>query len=109
MEEFLRTPQWKAYWSAAKASMDGDEAPIRAWAEERITGDGVSRARKSSSYGGENWRRAPDFAKLRDMPREEAIRVAILIYGWNAAEATERVDTEQGRYAEEIANRKKQQ
>jgi CheY-like chemotaxis protein len=71
--------------------------------------DWVSRARKSSSYGGENWRREPDLAKLREMPREEAIRVAILIYGWSAAEAAERVDTEQGRYAEGMANRKKQQ
>ena len=64
-----------------------------------VQGDGVSRARKSSSYGGENWRRAPDFAKLREMPREEAIRVAILIYGWSAAEAAVRVDGERDRYA----------
>jgi hypothetical protein len=28
------------------------------------------------------------------MPREEAMRVAILIYGWNAAEAAHRVDAE---------------
>jgi len=56
--------------------------------------DRLSQARKSSSsYGGENWRREPDLAKLRDLPREEAIRVAILIYGWSAAEAAERVDT----------------
>ena len=59
--------------------------------------DWISKARKSSSYGGENWRRTPDLAKLRDLPREEAIRVATLIYGWSAAEAAERVDTEQGR------------
>jgi hypothetical protein len=57
----------------------------------------ISEARKSSSYGGENWRRAPDLSKLGDLPREEAIRVATLIYGWSAAEAAERVDTEQGR------------
>jgi CheY-like chemotaxis protein len=62
--------------------------------------DWVSRARKSSSYGGENWRRAPDLAKLRDLPREEAIRVATLIYGWSAAEAAEKVDAEQGRATE---------
>jgi DNA-binding CsgD family transcriptional regulator len=36
MEEFSRSPEWKAYWSAARASMDGDDAPIRGWAEERI-------------------------------------------------------------------------
>jgi two-component system, response regulator len=62
----------------------------------------LSEARKSaSSYGGENWRRAPDLAKLGHLPREEAIRVAMLIYGWSAAEAAERVDTEQGRYAKD--------
>jgi two-component system, response regulator len=70
----------------------------------------VSRAQSSSSsYGGENWRRNPDLAKLKDLSREEAIRVATLIYGWSAAEAAERVDTEQGRYAEEMAIQKKQQ
>ena len=63
--------------------------------------DWISKARKSSSYGGENWRRTPDLAKLGDLPREEAIRVATLIYGWSAAEAAERVDTEQGRYTED--------
>ena len=63
--------------------------------EERI-----SHARTSSSYGGENWRRTPDLAKLGDLPREEAIRVATLIYGWSAAEAAERVDIEQGRNTE---------
>src|SRR5215211_3613500 len=59
--------------------------------------DRVFQARKtSSSYGGENWRSEPDLAKLRDLSREEAIRVALLIYGWSAAEAAERVDAEQG-------------
>jgi two-component system response regulator len=62
--------------------------------------DWISQARASSSHGGENWRRTPDLATLKDLPREEAIRVATLIYGWNAAEAAERVDTEQGRYTE---------
>ena len=69
----------------------------------------VSRARKSPSYGGENWRREPDLAKLGDLPREEAIRVAILIYGWSAAEAAKRVDTEQGRNAEGMSNQNRQQ
>jgi DNA-binding CsgD family transcriptional regulator len=36
LEMFHSSLAWKAYWSAAKASMDGDDAPIRAWAEERI-------------------------------------------------------------------------
>jgi two-component system, response regulator len=59
--------------------------------------DWVTQGRKSSlSYGGENWRRTPDLVKLKDLPREEAIRVATLTYGWNAAEAAERVDIEQG-------------
>jgi DNA-binding CsgD family transcriptional regulator len=35
MADFLESPEWRAYWSAAKASMSGDEAPIRRWAEER--------------------------------------------------------------------------
>jgi CheY-like chemotaxis protein len=80
------------------------QATARYWLELNITPnsfagqkDWISRARKSPSYGGENWRRTPDLAKLRDLPREEAIRVAALIYGWSAAEAAERVDTEQGR------------
>jgi CheY-like chemotaxis protein len=80
------------------------QATARYWLEMNITPnsfagqkDWVSQARKSPSYGGENWRRTPDLAKLRDLPREEAIRVAALIYGWSAAEAAERVDTEQGR------------
>jgi len=63
--------------------------------------DWVIQGRKSSlSYGGENWRRTPDLVKLKDLPREEAIRVATLTYGWNAAEAAERVDIEQGRKTE---------
>jgi two-component system response regulator len=62
--------------------------------------DRSPKARKSSSYGGENWRRTPDLAKLGGLPREEAIRVATLIYGWSAAEAAERVDIEQGHHAE---------
>jgi len=80
------------------------QATARYWLELNITPnsfagqkDWISRARKSPSYGGENWRRTPDLAKLRDLPREEAIRVAALIYGWSAPEAAERVDTEQGR------------
>jgi two-component system response regulator len=80
------------------------QATARYWLGMNITPNSiagqkywVSRARKTSSYGGESWRRTPDLAKLRNLPREEAIRVATLIYGWSAAEAAERVDTEQGR------------
>jgi two-component system, response regulator len=68
--------------------------------------DWVARARKSSSHGGENWRREPDLAKLRDLPREEAIRVAILIYGWSVAEAAEKLDAERDRYAKGEDKRK---
>ena len=66
----------------------------------------ISKARTLSSYGGENWRRPPDLAKLGNLPREEAIRVATLIYGWSAAEAAERVDTEQG-YSKKAARNSK--
>jgi CheY-like chemotaxis protein len=84
------------------------QATARYWLKLNITPNSfagqknwISRDRKSPSYGGENWRRTPDLAKLRDLPRDEAIRVATLIYGWSAAEAAERVDTEQGRYTQD--------
>jgi CheY-like chemotaxis protein len=116
-----------AYGLGANGYLDklSDEVPweemvqttARYWMRMNITPnsfagqkDPVSQTRKlSSSYGGENWRRTPDLAKLRDLPREEAIRVAILIYGWSATEAAERVDTEQSHYGEVMANRKRQQ
>jgi two-component system, response regulator len=115
-----------AYGLGANGYLDklSDEAPweemvrttVHYWLGMNITPNSfagqrnwLSQARKSSSYGGENWRRTPDLAKLRDLPREEAIRVAMLIYGWSAAEAAERVDTEQGRNAEGMANRNKEQ
>jgi hypothetical protein len=41
------------------------------------------------------------FSKLRDLPRPEAIRIAIIKLGWNATTAAMWVDAEQGRYAEE--------
>jgi hypothetical protein len=56
-------------------------------------------------------RRDPDLTKLRDSPRAEAIRVAMLLYGWDAATAARKVDIEQGRYLEEEAagsNKKRQ-
>src|SRR5919107_1778174 len=106
-----------AYGLGANGYLDklSDEVPweemvqttARYWMSMNITPnsfagqkDWVSQTLASSSHGGENWRRTPDLAKLKDLPREEAIRVATLIYGWNAAEAAERVDTEQGRYTE---------
>ena len=64
----------------------------------------MSKARQSSSYGGENWRRSPDLAKLGDLPREEAIRVATLVQG--GALAAERVDTEQVALQETSRNSK---
>jgi hypothetical protein len=39
--------------------------------------------------------RDPDLTKLRDVPRAEAIRLAMIMYGWDAAEAARRVDVEQ--------------
>ena len=45
-------------------------------------------------------RRDPDLTKLRDSPRAEAIRVAMLHYGWDAATAARKVDIEQERYSE---------
>ncbi|HJQ30314.1 MAG TPA: hypothetical protein VJ827_13325 [Rubrobacter sp.] len=52
-----------------------------------------------------NRMREPDLTKLRDLLRAEAIRVAMLVYGWDATTAAEKVDTEQGRYKREIGNR----
>lgn len=33
--EFMSTPEYNSWWSATKAAMDGDEAPLRRWAYER--------------------------------------------------------------------------
>jgi hypothetical protein len=43
-------------------------------------------------------RRPPEeayFSRLRDLPRAEAIRIAMIKYGWDAATAAKRVDIEQ--------------
>jgi hypothetical protein len=53
--------------------------------------------------------REPDLTKLRELPRGEAIRVAMLLYGWDAAIAAKKVDFEQGRYTEEIADQNDRQ
>ena len=33
-----------------------------------------------------------DLSRLRDLPRAEAIRIAMIKYGWDAATAAKRVD-----------------
>jgi hypothetical protein len=46
----------------------------------------------------------PNFlSKLKDLPRPEAIRIAIIKLGWDAPTAAKRVDIEQDRYSEEEA------
>ena len=49
--------------------------------------------------------REPDLTGLRDLPRGEAIRIAMILYLWDAATAARNVDMEQGRYAGEMAGR----
>lgn len=53
--------------------------------------------------------REPDLTRLRDLPRAEAMRIAMIKFGWDAATAAEKVDIEQDRYAEEMAGRAKSQ
>ncbi|HEX6709068.1 MAG TPA: hypothetical protein VF068_01950 [Rubrobacter sp.] len=48
--------------------------------------------------------RVPDLSKLRDLPRAEAMRIAMIKYSWDAATAAEKVDIEQSRYANETAS-----
>ena len=43
--------------------------------------------------------REPDLTRLRHLPRPEAIRIAMIMYGWDATTAAKRVDAEQGRYS----------
>ncbi|HEX6711260.1 MAG TPA: hypothetical protein VF068_13100 [Rubrobacter sp.] len=49
--------------------------------------------------------RDPDLSRLRDLPRAEAIRIAMIKHLWDADTAGRKVDIEQGRYAEEVAGR----
>ena len=44
-----------------------------------------------------------DLTKLRDLPRAEAMRIAMIRYGWDAATAAKRVDAEQCYYSQEEA------
>jgi hypothetical protein len=53
--------------------------------------------------------RDPDLTKLRDTPRAEAMRLAMLMYGWDAVTAARKVDIEQSRYPEEMVGQKSQQ
>jgi hypothetical protein len=53
--------------------------------------------------------RDPDLTRLRDLPRAEAMRIAIIKYGWDADTAGRKVDIEQSRYAEEVAARENQE
>jgi hypothetical protein len=53
--------------------------------------------------------RDPDLTKLRDIPRAEAIRLAMIMYGWDAATAARKVDIEQSRYPEELVGQKNRQ
>lgn len=54
-------------------------------------------------------RAEPDLSKLKDLPRAEAMRIAMLKYGWDCATAAKMVDVVQGRYAEDRAGRKNPQ
>ena len=47
--------------------------------------------------------REPDLTKLRPLPRGEAMRIAMIKYGWDAEIAGRKVDAEQARYAQEMA------
>lgn len=49
--------------------------------------------------------RDPDLTRLRNVPRAEAMRIAMIKNGWDADTAGRKVDIEQGRYAEESATR----
>jgi len=53
--------------------------------------------------------REPDLTKLRDLPRGEAMRIAMILYGWDAATAAMKVDVEQGRYSVEAIEPYKRQ
>lgn len=50
--------------------------------------------------------RKPDLAELRDLPRAEAMRVAMIKYGWDAETAGRMVAAEQRRRALEGSERK---
>ena len=49
------------------------------------------------------------FPNLSDLPRPEAIRIAVIKLGWDATTAAMWVDVEQGRYSEEVLGANKRQ
>ena len=53
--------------------------------------------------------RDPDLTNLRGLSRAEAMRIAMIRYGWDAATAAKRVDAEQGHYSEESLEPNKRQ
>lgn len=53
--------------------------------------------------------REPDLTRLRGLPRAEAMRLAMIMYGWDATTAAEKVDIEQGRYPEGPVDQETQQ
>jgi hypothetical protein len=53
--------------------------------------------------------RDPDLTELRHTPRAEAIRRAMIMYGWDAATAAGKVDIEQSRYPEELVGQNNRQ
>ena len=50
--------------------------------------------------------REPDLTGLGDLPRGEAMRVAMIKYGWDAKTAGRKVDAEQGSRAQEGSGHK---
>jgi heme-degrading monooxygenase HmoA len=50
-------------------------------------------------------RAEPDLSQLRDLPRAEAMRLAMLEYGWDCATSAKMVDVVQGRYVQDRAGR----
>jgi hypothetical protein len=50
-------------------------------------------------------RAEPDLSRLRDLPRAEAMRIAMLEYRWDCATAAKMVDVVQGRYVQDRAGR----
>ena len=52
--------------------------------------------------------REPDLTMLRGLPRAEAMRRAMIMYGWDATTAAQKVDIEEGRYPEGLTDRKTQ-
>jgi hypothetical protein len=52
--------------------------------------------------------REPDLTELRNLYRAEAMRIAMIMYAWDAETAARRVDLEQRRRAEEMTDQTNQ-